>query len=247
VISFTPYGFPRPVGSTFRRRDIYAPQGLAPDEHAVLWNVSVVEVRGGTFIEAKTHMSPNAIVVDDLHGHSSLPPVLEAVKPLLDHRGGWDQARVPECVIVGCSNPCPMWSVGGQFANAGVECLTCQARSILACRECGAPELAHYVNREQLLDRQLCFTCSLWTDRFHDFGDSQAFVGDDWRYQTIATIGVGGGVQAMKGYGGRVWTIQFLLTGAIIKTDNLWDGGVVPEWFRDRLPQTAVYWVGDRA
>lgn len=242
MIAYTPHGFPRPVGSAFRRREVNAPHD---GEHSVPWAVSVVTVLGGTFIEAKTHLRTDAIVASELELHSSFatPPVLGVVRPLLDQRG-WADAVVPECVRIGCNNPCPMWTVRGRADNASMECLNCQARSVLSCIECGAPELAHYSNREILLQRQLCFGCNLWFERARDFGADSAgaslvFVGNDWRYHTIRTPGIGGS-SVMKGYGGQPWRITFENDGRVMLTDDLWDGGEVPEWFRDRLPQTAT-------
>ena len=44
----------------------------------------------------------------------------------------------------------------------------------------------------------------------------------------------------IKGFGGRKWTIKFH-NGTTVETDNLWTQGEIPEKYRTRLPDNAVF------
>lgn len=235
MIGYDVHGFPRPVGSAFRQRTIWAARRYGDDSN-VPWMVSVVDTLAGPAIEARNHLDPKAIIATDLASHTtSVQDVIAKAKEQLD-QSGWTDYTVPVCGVSGCDNPRPMWASVRPNIQDGTECLWCQLRTVLACKECGAPDAGHYVQgvRERLLRDSLCFGCALWTDRLAAY-DDKVWGADGCMYG----IGNGRGPKEMRGYGGAAWIVTFT-DGRAVETDDLWNGGEVPAWFRDRLPANAT-------
>lgn len=231
MIGFSLTGFPRPVGSTYQQRQIMAKADRRTyTDHPVPWRVSIVRTVAGVFYEAKNHIDPQARVASDLEGHSQMVPEVLALARQLVDEPGWEDRTVVVCSVSGCPNPRPMWATG---FNASTECLSCQTRTVLACVECGAPDECHFAHRERLLAESLCFYCDLWRQRLAEFADNQ-LVTESWN---LCTVGDGRG--PTLGFGGRRWHITYL-DGREQETNDLWSGGQIPEWFRDRFRVTAT-------
>lgn len=233
MIGYSVNGFPRPVGSTFRQRQVSAERGWK-DDHPVPWVVSVVDTLAGPVIEARNHLDPQAIIATEVNKHSVMQDVIAKAKALLDEPG-WTDGTVLACGVEGCDRPRPMWARRSHHRDR--ECLWCQLRTVLACKECGAPDDAEVVQpvREALLRDQLCHTCGIWTSRLDLNTATDAVFANGRMY----SIGNGRGPKSVHGFGGAEWVITFT-DGRIVETDDLWDGGEVPEWFRDRFPTNAT-------
>lgn len=223
---------PRPVGSTFRQRSIWAagPRG----ETNRGWTVSVVDTIAGPIIEAHAHHEHSSIVATDAAHHSIAPDVIRQAVALLD-AGGWDPRTVQQCGVWDCENPVPMWMAPVRRGAVTLECLTCSTRTVLACVECGAPDGARTTNREQLLADSVCFGCGYW----RTLAETPGVVTADWHRYEIGDDrpGLSG---SSRGFGGRRFVVRFD-DGRVVETSNLWTQGIVPEWFRDRVtPNAAV-------
>lgn len=221
-------GVPRPVGSTFRQRTLWAPHRAS--KHNVHWVVSVVNTPFGLVFEAKFHNDPQAIYASGVQYMSFAADVIKMAWEKRDE-DGWRTFTVEECPTDGCVNPMPMWAHDSPRREQ--ECLACATRTVLACVECGAPDLAHTRDRERLLADSLCFTCRVWTDRVTD--RPEVIAADGRAY----SFGSGRGPKEFKGFGGHEWVVTFT-DGRVVETDDLWDAGEVPAWFRDRLPVNAT-------
>jgi hypothetical protein len=159
--------------------------------------------------------------------------VLGTVRELLVGDGwDWDEMTVRACDVAGCVRPLPMWQ-HSRFPNKRSECLTCAVRTVLACRECGAPCHAQYDGREQLLAAQICFGCHLWTRRI---ADGIEIVTPNW---VMYSIGSGTAPKNCRGHGGARCKVTFT-DGRVVETNDLWNGGQIPEWFRDRVEPNAT-------
>lgn len=226
-------GLPRPVGSKFRQREVFAQFGFGSEARHVPWIVSVVDSLAGPSVEAKAHSGCGAVVMTDVstHGRYEILDVLAKTLELLA-ADGWKQRTVEACDVSGCDNPLPMWLSGKRHYDTR-ECLACSMRTVLECRECGVPDTAHSMNREHLLRESLCFTCEVWTVRL---AEPPEIITEDGGYYAI---GNGRGPKSAKGFGGAEWTITFT-DGRVVQTDDLWSGGQVPDWFRDRFPANAA-------
>lgn len=98
------------------------------------------------------------------------------------------------------------------------------------CGDCGKRELLHYVHRDQLIAKNLCFGCNFWDEVMKSIG-KRTFVAGGRAY----TIGRDGG----GGFGGCGYTVTFP-DGDVRKGNSLWHRGEVPAHWRERLPDTAT-------
>lgn len=107
------------------------------------------------------------------------------------------------------------------------------------CRECGCHVTTNYVEdtKQALIRDNLCFYCNFWK--------SKLAIKDD-----PTTARIGGthymicpdqpGNVGFKGFGGAEFNIRFN-DGRFLTTHNLWCQGEIPEVFKDRLPDNAVF------
>lgn len=232
MISRTINALARPVGSTFRQRNLYAEIRYgAGDVSRGEWIVSVVDSLKGPTVEAKRHHHPVVLIGTDLKHHSMIEDVLKQARDLLDVEDGWKRLTVKECSVAGCTNPQPLWQT--EYHRTTGECLPCSVRSVMECVECGAPDNGTWQGREVLLQASLCMDCAGWRGRVEK---QPQVVSEDFG---IYSIGKGGGPASCKGFGGRKWVVTFT-DGREVHTDDLWSGGQVPEWFRDRFTPNAT-------
>lgn len=243
VVGTSATGLPRPVGSEFRQRQVYAKDPSM--DHAVPWVVSVVDTLGGPLVEIrKAHAFASIVAIElDKHG-TSYNEMLTEVKRLLSVEEGWERKVVKECRVAGCSNPQPMWHEG--WRNNTGECLACETRTVLACTYCGAPDVARTAEREWMLANSVCFICKCWLANEQKYGGKpEQVITSDYRHCVI--VPSTGGPAAHKGFGGRKWEITFT-DGRVVETDNLWSQGEIPPWMRDRFtPNASVQAVLTRA
>lgn len=106
------------------------------------------------------------------------------------------------------------------------------------CIKCGAPVDANrYRCSEEMTQRCLCFNCNFWAEhiqRDHN-EDKDVFVVANGNHYIIDESPN----PYFKGFGGAKYTIRFN-DGRVVKTDNLWFQGDIPELFRDELPDNAI-------
>lgn len=107
-----------------------------------------------------------------------------------------------------------------------------------ACKKCGALEMASYVEnvRAQMLEAEVCFYCNHW-EQIAAMPDDRLLVINGATYRD-------GGRKfntnsGFLGHSGHVFRIR--KDGVEWETNNLWSGGVIPEEFRDRLPDNAEF------
>jgi hypothetical protein len=122
------------------------------------------------------------------------------------------------------------------------------------CKECGREEEpSQYTTGEHLKRLAECFHCNLWLDKIRrqgEGGKQSVIVDQDWN---CYGIGKEPGEQELNAehrsfldYGGRLFRFRSMIDGwwgekgELFQSHNVWFGGVVPERFRDRLPQTHV-------
>ncbi len=101
------------------------------------------------------------------------------------------------------------------------------------CVECGGVAMVCYTQRELLKQRNMCFGCSLWTDRIADINLDKTMIVDHQMYN----IGPEDAGNFMRGFGGQKFT--FIKNGKLTESTNVWFGGDIPKIFWDRLPDNA--------
>ena len=111
-----------------------------------------------------------------------------------------------------------------------------------ACRECGVIwHPAHYSNAEIGMthrERGLCANCAYWDEAYQDYVAGKRLVVDGQSY----TIGREDSRDpaSCRGHGGARFRIQYP-AGRVVESTNLWSQGVIPERWRDRMPDTATF------
>jgi hypothetical protein len=103
------------------------------------------------------------------------------------------------------------------------------------CQCCGKTYIKN-LDRDVYLGAN-CFDCSFWlrkTDYPEDISDKRVVV-DGNHYMISAVTDT-----YPQGFGGKLFIIQFF-DGRIIKTNNLWSQGTIPDRFREMLPDNAVF------
>ena len=105
------------------------------------------------------------------------------------------------------------------------------------CVECGKTETRRWRKsfEEELKRRSLCFHCCFW-HRLIDVVDDPRSVRVDGKHHFIGREDAKG----FRGCAGARYTIEFH-DGRRVETTNLWNQGEIPERFRDRLPDNAIF------
>jgi hypothetical protein len=98
------------------------------------------------------------------------------------------------------------------------------------CRECQEA-------MDNLKESGLCVLCERWVA--FSLAKHPSFVRANGRHYIIGDE-EGNLVFGMRGFGGERFIVKFH-DGRIVKTTNLWAQGVIPERFRDRLPDNAEF------
>jgi len=89
-----------------------------------------------------------------------------------------------------------------------------------------------------VLEEDLCFSCSFWVRHIYEYRNGKKVVIDGNMY----SVGVEVRERfAFKGFGGRQFEIQMKDSGKSFITSNLWHNGQVPDRFREKLPDNAVF------
>jgi hypothetical protein len=108
------------------------------------------------------------------------------------------------------------------------------------CVECGDPAKASwfYDSRRPQMERAcVCSTCYFWREKLREHGPNVAIVsGERFTIQPDQPRGYRG----FLGHGGAEFRIRFH-DGREVVTRNLWAQGRVPDHFRERLSNNAVF------
>lgn len=111
------------------------------------------------------------------------------------------------------------------------------------CKSCGA--VGYELNwiphvREKLEARGMCHTCDIWEEIIDELTRFVVIDGTVWapKKDNPEWRAISGGWGL--GCGGRMHLIE-RFDGELIKCNNLWCRGNVPEMFRDRIPDNAKF------
>lgn len=123
------------------------------------------------------------------------------------------------------------------------------------CRECGDPPFGNWQKdcAAEMESRSLCFWCNSWTNTLAKTDALTAIV-DGYYYHVgeeersiarrcgwpLVNGRLRGDYRHVLGHSGSEFRIRFD-DGRVVTTTNLWAGGEIPEHFRDRLPNNAVF------
>jgi hypothetical protein len=114
------------------------------------------------------------------------------------------------------------------------------------CRECGQSGDAYGFDpamREDLIRWQLCFLCGLWAEKhaWAQNGDltprGEPVVRINGNHYIFSGEGETGN---FRGHGGREMT-ALMHDGRVLTSRNVWHQGDIPERWRERLPDNAVW------
>lgn len=119
-----------------------------------------------------------------------------------------------------------------------MSCLSKTKSTYHTCIECGTIQQheIYYDNVEEVLIKySLCFKCNFWREKVN-IKDRLVIVDGKAYYPTPDTDAP----NHCKGFGGAIFRYQFL-DGRIETCGNMWSNGVIPQHFRDRLPDNAKF------
>ena len=111
----------------------------------------------------------------------------------------------------------------------------------MKCKECGKEIEFHWIEdkNNRLKELQLCFTCDFWIEHIQrDKTVDNTFVINGWHY--IVGREDKGDRYEFRGCGGSKFVIK-AHDGREITTTNLWVQGEIPQHFRTRLPDNAIF------
>lgn len=81
-------------------------------------------------------------------------------------------------------------------------------------------------------DEPLCFHCAYWEDRAKGFDENNSIIINHTHYS----------IRSPGGFGGREFNIEFFDSSrSPITTNRLWTQGAIPEYFWNRIPDTAKF------
>lgn len=104
------------------------------------------------------------------------------------------------------------------------------------CNECGSPISANYLNKEDLIKKNLCFGCDFWSSKIPIKDDANTVRVNGVHYR----ITPDNAKAAFQGFGAHEFKIKFN-DGRNVVTHNLWCQGEIPVIFKDRLPDNAKF------
>lgn len=111
----------------------------------------------------------------------------------------------------------------------------------MRCTICGKtddPESYMKGNIRSIMEaKEVCFNCGFWEEKIA-IHDDRTFIIKGERYHAQPDTS---DIYKFKGFGGRKFKIRRIDTGEIIETQNLWYQGVIPPYFRDRMPDNAEF------
>jgi hypothetical protein len=116
--------------------------------------------------------------------------------------------------------------------------------TIIKCIICNKLEENYFLGdiSEEMFNKELCFDCAFWTAiiRSDEINPEKAVVvnnrhyiiGEETPRNIFQTLG--------RGFGGSKFIIQFN-SGKRLETTNLWHQGMIPDRFRNNLPDNATF------
>lgn len=111
-------------------------------------------------------------------------------------------------------------------------------RSIYLCSRCGRLEIARFSSeiKNRMTVKQICFHCDHWEQISKEVKPSRLIIDGQ-------TYSDGGnkpqGRRDFLGFSGQLWKIE--RDGKVWETNNLWYGGVIPQEYRDAMPDNAKF------
>lgn len=111
----------------------------------------------------------------------------------------------------------------------------------LTCVQCKKVEELRWmasINKE-LFENKWCFDCHFWEEKVRWAATSEKLCLriDGHHYVANGIVPRGFGM----GFGGRLFKYKILATGEVGETNNLWHQGTIPDNFKERLPDNAVF------
>ena len=101
-------------------------------------------------------------------------------------------------------------------------------------------------------DENLCHTCGFWNTKVQEYteailGDNKlAIIVNGQHYMDEGATSISSNVtEKMFGHSGATFKYKLLVIDKIEITNNMWHQGEIPQHFRDRLPDNAIWIKGE--
>jgi hypothetical protein len=106
------------------------------------------------------------------------------------------------------------------------------------CWECQKECFSAALPPDSIEQSGLCWDCNFWYEKII-LANYKQVARINGRHYVIEDE-AGDTIFGFRGFNGQEFTIKFF-DGRVVKTTNLWFQGVIPERFRDRLPDNAEF------
>jgi len=111
-----------------------------------------------------------------------------------------------------------------------------------ACKECGQIDNPNnWLGGEKIAATGHCFNCNFWAEYVERKDETNIVRAQHRHYVACEEASLGS--HPWKGFSGHRFKIRFN-DGREIETTNLWSQGVIPDRWRERLPDNAVFLEG---
>lgn len=116
---------------------------------------------------------------------------------------------------------------------------------MIQCKKCGneekGPEEWREGNIRSIMEElEVCFNCAFWIEKIR-LHDDQTFIIKGERYHCAGPSVKGENGLIWRGHGGSKFQIKKFGSDRIYKTDNLWFQGIIPDIFKDEIPDNAEF------
>lgn len=85
----------------------------------------------------------------------------------------------------------------------------------------------------QIVEKNICFDCNIWDERSKRIEENVCIYDGEWY-----TLGPEEG-KGFRGFGGSPF--EFLKDGRVLRSTNVWYGGVIPPVWRNKIKDNSIF------
>lgn len=157
-----------------------------------------------------------------------------------------DEQGVAE-IVVGVNRP-QMISQGGKYGitsrgyDSKEELYKDEGLLDTPCKECGGVIKTNYLGKigQTLKEKGLCFSCNHWVEIMEDKDNPRRHFVKGVSYWRKDYRNLPSHEQHVLGFSGSVFKVK-TNSGEEYTTNDMWCNGNIPERFKDRLPDNAIF------
>lgn len=151
--------------------------------------------------------------------------------------------------IIEAKDPPKMWSDGGIYTSRSrrydsrIELLKDKKVQDTPCKECGGVISGNWMGNldDKLKEKCLCFSCNHWQEIVEDKNNvRRVFVNGTSYWRKDYRKNIRKEDEHVLGFSGSIFKIK-MNDGSEYTTNDMWSTGLIPERFKERLPDNAIF------